>query len=130
MRKIDLLGRVHMRYVTRVLLGFPIMVLASIYATWLAGRLALGYWPRSSLDDPKHIEGGLMWLYDVTALLVLVGIPMFCLVLLVLFFVCFFKKQDGWKTRLVELAGALVLFVGLVLFSYWDPQSVVEWYFD
>ena len=119
-----------MRYVTRALCGFPLLVLASFYATWVAGRLALGYWPRSSLDDPKNIEGGLMWLYDVTAVLVLFGVPLFCLAVLIFSLVCVFKKPAGWKTRLMELGGALVLFIGLMLFSHWDPQSVVEWYFD
>ena len=95
-----------MGYVTRILCGFPVLVLASFYATWVAGRLAPGYWPRSSLDDPKNIEGGLMWLYDVTAVLVLIGVPLFCLAVLVLALLFFFKKPDGWKTRLMELGGA------------------------
>jgi hypothetical protein len=119
-----------MRYVTRALCIFPIFVLASFYATWVAGRLALGYWPRSSLDDPKNIEGGLMWTYDVTAISVLYGVPLFGLSLLVFVLICFVKRPDGWKTRLLELAGALVLFVGLAFFSHWDPQSVIEWFFD
>ena len=121
---------IRMRYITRALCSFPILVLVSFYATWVAGRLTLGYWPRSILDDPKNIKGGLMWLYDVTWDLVVIGVPLFCLALLVLTLVCFFKKPDGWKTRLMELEGALILFVGLILFSYWDPQSVVAWYFD
>lgn len=119
-----------MRYVTRALCGFPVLVLASFYATWVAGRLALGYWPRSSLDDPKNIEGGLMWLYNVTAVLVIYGVPLFGLALLMLTLICLFRRQDGWKIRLIELSAALMLFVGLFLFSRWDPQSVIEWYFD
>ena len=71
-----------------------------------------------------------MWLYDVTAVLVLFGVPLFCLAVLIFSLVCVFKKPAGWKTRLMELGGALVLFIGLMLFSHWDPQSVVEWYFD
>lgn len=125
-----LLGAVAMSYVTRLLCAFPVLVLAFIYGTWAAGRIALGHWPRSSFDDPKHIEGGLMWMYDVTAYLFYFGIPLFCLALLVLAVICLVKKPQGWRNRLMELGLALALFVGLVLFSRWDPQSVVEWYFD
>ena len=71
-----------------------------------------------------------MWLYDVTLVLVLIGVPVFCILLLSLALVCLFRRPDGWKTRLIELAVGLILFVGLVLFSHWDPQSVIEWYFD
>jgi hypothetical protein len=119
-----------MRYATRILCSFPVFVLASFYATWTAGRLALGYWPRSSFDDPKSIEGSLMWLYNFTAILVIIGIPLFCFILLSLILVCVFRKPDGWKRRLMELTAAVVLFAGLLLFSRWDPQSVIEWFFD
>ena len=92
-----------MSYATRLLCGFPALVLAGIYGTWIAGRAALGYWPRSSLDDPKHIEGGLMWLYDVTAYLIYFGIPLFCLAVLVLAAGLLTRKPDGWKNRLRAL---------------------------
>lgn len=120
-----------MRYLTRSLCAFPVLLLASFYATWVAGRLALGYWPRPSLDDPKSIEGGLMWLsYLVTMVLVTVGVPLFCLAVIALALVCMFRKPEGWSYRLLELLAALVLFVGFVLFARWDPHSVVAWYFD
>jgi hypothetical protein len=119
-----------MRRITRILCGFPIVILASFYATWGAGRLALGYWPRSSFDDPKGIEGTWMWLYGFTQILILVGIPLFCLTLIVVTLVCLSQKPEGWKTRLLELTCAAVLFAGLLLFARWDPQSVIEWFGD
>jgi hypothetical protein len=119
-----------MRYITRIFCGFPVIVLSSFYATWMAGRLALGYWPRSSFDDPKHINGSMMWLYHFTQILLFIGIPLFCLILPILILYCLIKKPDGWKTRLVELMGAVVLSAGFILFAKWDPQSVIEWFFD
>lgn len=119
-----------MRYATRALCSFPTLLLTSFYATWVAGRQALGYWPRSSFDDPKHIKGGLMGLYDITQVLIIVGIPLFCSALSVLALVCFYHRPEGWKSRLRELALALILFFGLLLFGRWDPHSVIEWYFD
>ena len=61
---------------THSLIAYPPILMASFYATWLAGRFHLGYWPRSSLDDPKYIEGFWMCTYDVTAILLLVGLPL------------------------------------------------------
>jgi hypothetical protein len=101
-----------------------------MYATWVAGRLALGRWPRLMYDDPKHIEGGLMWLYDVTVTLIYFGLPFFPLALFVLALFCFIKRPDRWKARLAELGAAAVLFACFILFCYWDPQSVVEWLGD
>jgi len=97
---------------------------------WVAGRLTLGYWPRSSFDDPKSIGGFFVWFYGFTQILLFIGIPVFCLMLVAFFPICATKKLDGWKTRLTELTGAAVLFVGLMLFAKWDPQSVIEWFFD
>lgn len=71
-----------------------------------------------------------MWPYHSTAVLITVGLPLFCFAVVGLSLICFFKKPDGWKTRLMEIGGALLLFVGLILFSRWDPHSVIEWYFD
>jgi hypothetical protein len=119
-----------MRYVPRILCAFPPLLLLSSYATWGAGRLALGHWPRSSLDDPKHIEGSLMWLYDVTAVLVLIGVPLFCLASLIFGLIFLLNKPEGWQHRLKELLISICLFIGFLAFSRWDPQFVVEWFFD
>jgi len=120
-----------MRYLTRLLCGYPLLLPSSFYATWVAGRLALGYWPRPSLDDPKSIEGGLMWFsYLVTMVLMFVGVPLFCFAVAAAALACIFRKPQGWSYQLLELLAALVLLVGFVLFARWDPHSVVEWYFD
>jgi hypothetical protein len=104
--------------------------MACFCAAWAAGRLALGRWPGSSLDDPKQIEGSFMLLYEVTAVLVRFGVPLFGLALLILALVCLSRRQAGWKSRLVEIAITVVVFGGLMAFCQWDPQSVVEWFVD
>ena len=120
-----------MRRVTRLLCGFPVLLATAFYVTWLAGRLSLGYWPRPSLDDPKQIEGGLMAVsYTTTAILVSIGVPAFCLVSLVAALVCIVRKPEGRTSRTTELAVAVILSAGFVLFALWDPQSVVVWFFD
>jgi hypothetical protein len=119
-----------MKHITRLLCAFPALVLACFYGTWFAGRAALGHWPRASFDDPKDIKGGMMWMYDVSSYLIYIGVPLFCFALVVLGAIVLAGRQEGWKKRLIELGIALFLFVGLVLFARWDPQSVIEWYFD
>ncbi len=122
-----------MKYVasfSRFLILFPIMVIAFLYGTWGAGRLALGYWPRPSLDDPKQIHGGLMWMYDVTAFLIYIGIPLFASAILMLAMVVLVTRPPDWRARFLELGLAIVTFLGFMGFSYWDPQSVVMCFFD
>jgi hypothetical protein len=118
------------RYVTRLLCAFPLLLLACFYGTWLAGRAALGRWPRLIFDDPKHIKGGMMWMYNVTYYLITFGIPLFCLSLLAVGAIVLIRRREGWRKRLIELGIAIFLFFWLVLFARWDPQSVMEWYFD
>ncbi|HXJ57504.1 MAG TPA: hypothetical protein VNU68_12665 [Verrucomicrobiae bacterium] len=120
-----------MRYVTRTLCAFPLLLVASFYATWIAGRIALGHWPRPSLDDPKGIAGALMaWFYNLTALLAGLGIPLFGLAILGVTLICVAERPEGWRNRLVEALVALVLFIGFVIFCLWDPHSVLTWYMD
>jgi hypothetical protein len=119
-----------MRCMTRLLCAFPLLLLTGFYGTWLAGRAALGYWPRPIFDDPKYIKGGMMWMYNVTYYLITFGVPLFCLALSALGAIVLIRRQESWKRRLIELGLALFLFVGLVLFGGWDPQSVMAWYFD
>ena len=57
---------------THALMAYGPLLVVSFYSTWLAGRISLGYWPRSSLDDPKSINGFWMWTYDLTAILLLI----------------------------------------------------------
>jgi hypothetical protein len=118
------------RSIARVLCGFPILVLASFYSTWVAGRLRLEHWPRPSFDDPKDIGGIFVWFYGFTYILLFIGIPLFLLFLLGQFLIYSTSKPDGWKNRLIELMAAAGLFVGLLLFAKWDPQSVIRWFFD
>src|SRR5687768_8313784 len=119
-----------MLYASRSLMVFPVLLLASFYATWAAGRLALGRWPRPSWDDPKRIEGAFMWTYHVTGILLVPGVPLFCVAMLVLAWACLTKKPEGWQTRLRETLAALIVFVAVLAFIGWDPHSVVNWYFD
>ena len=120
-----------MRYLTKLLIGFPLLLLAYLYATWCAGYLALGYWPRPMLDDPKYIGSGLVeFCFVVTYLLAGLGIPLFCLAVVPLTTVYLVVRPKDWKKRTLDLGIAMALFASVILFIRWDPLRVLEWYLD
>ena len=53
---------------------YPLLWLASLYATWFTAWLVLGHRPRSSLDDPKFISP-LVEVPYIATFLCLVGSP-------------------------------------------------------
>ncbi len=115
--------------ITHCFIASPVLWAASFYVTWIAGRQALGYWPRSSLDDPKYIEGPWMWTYHLPMLLLLAtigtGIFAFLSVLSAAQ-----KNESGLRIRTFELAlGVALTIIAFALISL-DPMNVVEWYLD
>ena len=93
--------------------------------------MQLGYWPRSSLDDPKYIGGPFFHLYyEATGLLLAFFLPTFGIALAALALICLVKRPDGWKRRLAELGFAVVAALWVMALISWDPLRVVEWYFD
>ena len=58
------------------------------------------------------------------------GLAAFGAALIVCGFTCILNRPTGWKSRLAELAVAVILLAGFVLFCQWDPQSVMAWYMD
>jgi hypothetical protein len=115
---------------THMLIAYGPMLVASFYATWLGGRISLGHWPRSGLDDPKYIKGFWMWTYDATAILLLVGLPIVGVAAAMSLFRPLRGGSTEWKARLVEAVAGIVLVLLAFGFMRWDPHNVVEWYFD
>lgn len=61
---------------TFVLIAWGPAYYLSCYLCWLAAWYTLGHRPRSGLDDPKRIEGFWMWTYDLSALILVLGLPL------------------------------------------------------
>ncbi|HEX8916236.1 MAG TPA: hypothetical protein VF796_28055 [Humisphaera sp.] len=113
-----------------VLSAYPLVTLAALYATWVAARLTLGWWPRESVDDPKSIG---LWVdvpYTAFGVLALGLLPTLVAsgALAVL----------AWTGRAARTRRGLVLTIvlpsaawcgGLALFL-WDPAGVLVWYLD
>jgi hypothetical protein len=121
--------------IAMILLGLsPLCFLSAFYTTWIAGRVQLGYWPRSSLDDPKRIGGPFFpFYYELTGWLVDMAFPVFCMTvtaLTILGVICIIVRGTGWKVTLLMFGMALAMHLLVVLLCAWDPLRVVEWYFD
>jgi hypothetical protein len=108
---------------------YPAALLFAFSATWIAGRISLGYWPRPSLDDPKFIGALVDIPYTITYLLLFVGLPAFfagasCL----LYFA--FRDRSRRASLLAVLALAMVLMAGSILILRSDPFRIVTWFMD
>jgi hypothetical protein len=127
-------SKVRWKIATLLLSLYPLCLLSAFYTTWIAGRLELGYWPRSSLDDPKNIGGAFFpFYYEATGWVAAFGFPIVCIGVVaatILGLICICKTPEGWKVRLLELGLAWAIHVIVVVLFVWDPLRVVEWYFD
>jgi hypothetical protein len=116
---------------TQILLGYPPVLLASFYGTWLLARLYLGHWPVPNIDDPKFIEGFLwMWIYDLTLILLVSSSVVPCLCAAVSLFRRLIADSPDWRIRTIEaIVGLGLLGVATALIE-WDPTNTLEWLFD
>lgn len=116
-------------WISRYIVAYPLICTLAVYVTWLAGRISLGWWPRSSLDDPKSISVLTSSVHSFTTLLLVVGFPL-CLVLAVYSLLRGITKKprDG---RLMQASGISVVLLGLLFgLTRWDPLSVFCWFMD
>jgi hypothetical protein len=109
--------------------SYPGMLLLAFYATWLAGRVSLGHWPRPSLDDPKFIGAWVDVPYTITGLLLVVGLPAFAIAFLALLYVAYCDEARRKRLLLVS-AISIVCMVATILVLRWDALGVVAWYMD
>jgi hypothetical protein len=100
------------------------------YLTWTWGRIALGHWPRPSLDDPKDIPGLWMPYFLTTALGLL--LPFAALIPLVRAgaAVAAVTRQPEKIRPVVEAVLATALLLASLLFLRWDPHHVTAWFAD
>lgn len=119
----------HMKIIRAYLLCYPLALLASLYATWLAGRIALGYWPRPSLDDPKFISVWVDIPYFIHGLLLVVGLPVFIMSVLFLLYRAIFDERRRSALLLFAAFSITYMFFTIVVIR-WEPLLVANWYMD
>jgi hypothetical protein len=118
-----------MNAVQAYVLAYPIVLPLAFLATWLAGRLSLGYWPRPSLDDPKHIGAWVDVPYNITALLMVVGLPAFAFGIISLIYRGYCDETRRRSLLLVSTLSVICM-VATVLILRLDPWGIVTWYAD
>src|SRR5262245_7046999 len=106
------------KLISRGVVCYGPLTVASLYFTWIVARLALGRWPQDMADDPQTIAWGipfmlmilpsLAWPVVVTAGLLVAGHA-------------WYARKEEWKTRIAEVFFGLTLFAGSVWFIRWDP---------
>ncbi len=117
-----------------ILSTLPLLSSIALHATWLAGRLQLGHWPRSYLDDPNDIGGGLFQLLDVTAGLLLLSTGLFVPLALTLAVAAIAQRALAERRlRLGQLSPILisiaVIAAGLACLAA-DPFRVLDLFMD
>jgi hypothetical protein len=114
-----------------LLIIYPFVLVASFYATWLAGRYHLGHWPQPSNDDPKYIPGFWMWTYDFTTIVLFVGLP---LVLVLSIYSLLKPPPEGSPRRkratMQVYLGILLLALAFVFMGSGYFRHIIIWYLD
>jgi len=110
-------------------LAYPFVLPLAFFATWLAGRLSLGYWPRPSLDDPKNLGAWVSVTYYTTTFVLVVGLPAFALALLGLVYRAY-RDETRRASLLLLSALSVMCMVAAILVLRWDSLGVVAWYAD
>lgn len=117
---------------------YPLLILGSLYATWLTAWCVLGHRPRSSLDDPKSISPIVDVPYLSTFLLLygVVFILLLCPVLLSAEVADIISKgrdkplKEAARRLVVPILWGLFLWVSSIVLLRWDPLRVGDWYMD
>lgn len=105
---------------------YPLLMVASLYVTWLVAWVVLGKMPRPNLDDPKYIA----WQVDIPLAItgfLLIAMPGAATVGLMLECIVGKKPFTRRIANCLLLAGLWTL---AICFLRWDPLNVVEWFFD
>lgn len=120
-----------MKAIRAYVVAYPFVLLMSFYATWIAGRLTLGHWPRPSLDDPKSIGGLVGVPYGLTVVLLSLGLFVFAF--LVIATICeamMSEDRDLRKRALTVSLKAVIFMVAVIGLSLLDPFGVSAWFMD
>ncbi|MDE0864736.1 MAG: hypothetical protein OSA98_13180 [Rubripirellula sp.] len=104
---------------------YPVLVLVSLYGTWLLAWVALGSIPVPMRDDPKGISM-ITLPYIMTNVLLMVA-PVGCIAGVLGQFLYHGRTM---MFRFLHAGGVALLWFGSFSLVGWDPGRVVEWFFD
>jgi hypothetical protein len=115
---------------------YPLFIIGSLYATWLAAWCVLGHQPRVSLDDPKYISP----IVDVpfaSTMVLIGGMPFVFFVGFPLFLDhnlrCFRSEGVHRSVMTARLLTPLLLWLSvpaILLLKLFGVAEIVEWFLD
>jgi len=118
---------------TRLAYAYPMLMLGSLYATWLVAWGVLGHPPRPSLDDPKYISVLVDIPYVLTKILM---IAMPGAMVLGAGLTPLYLRSHGSSRGVLVAKTSLALLILAVLWAATiavcrlDPWNVSMWYMD
>jgi hypothetical protein len=112
------------------LCAYPVLLVASLYATWCIAWAILGHRPVSSLDDPRSISRAVDVPYFLFFTLLIGMFPAIGLHVAAVAVMMAGDLRKGRATGAVLLIVAAALWSGAILFLRADPWRVGEWFMD
>lgn len=112
---------------------YPLALLACLYATWAAARLALGHWPRASLDDPKDVGGLTPAFYLATGLLMIAMLPALGATFMAVVAAAVSevaRRPRSWRRVAWAVAVPAAGWAAGVWLLRLDPAGVLYWFMD
>jgi hypothetical protein len=118
------------RVVAWTVSAYPVILLISLYSTWLLAWLSVGHQPRPYQDDPKYVNWLVTLFYSKT-LLLLMGCYVALLLngIIVLIEVVQKVRRRQWDFVLLVIV-PVVLWLCLFLLIDRDPGKIGVWFFD
>ncbi len=118
-----------LRTIRAYALSYPFALVGAFFCTWVTARLALGHWPRPSLDDPGMINRWVDIPYVATGACLVIGLPIFIVAVGTLVYTAL--RDSAQRKYLLTSAAASVLFmIAAISFLRWDPLQIVNWFMD
>ena len=108
---------------------YPVVLVASFYATWAIAWVMLGHMPRPSLDDPKYISGWVILPYCISMVL-LIAFPT------ALGGGVIWTVWSGVQRKFRGLTTAsaftllMAVWIAAITFLRIDPWRVGDWFMD
>ncbi|HEV8608332.1 MAG TPA: hypothetical protein VGQ99_23570 [Tepidisphaeraceae bacterium] len=110
------------------MLMYPVVLAGLVYGEWLLAWFCLGHEPRSSLDDPKYINGS-SWMHPITGIALLGAIP--AAIAGLAFNGIYVGLLRVRPKRIAVRFAVLVLFwLAIFILMSLDPRGVLYWWFD
>lgn len=110
-------------------LSYPLILPLALFATWLAGRVSLGHWPRPSLDDPSSISLLVDFFSIVTGLLLVIGLPAFIVAVLGITYAGIRDPARRRSHFILAIVSIVCIIVSISVIRM-DPFFIVSWFMD